>query len=810
MPDSYFKPSIFQVAAFDLFYSSLPLELTRAVVGVTLSVIALIPLTTNAPEPPYLVVSILLIFIMFEAFYRFKLSRFRQVTKRHRSDDWKKQISLSLAKLLLQSPQWDSTSSLFSKLVWNHTVSVILVRADFSSEKIGQLIAALKEEKINLDETMKLANTYSVREGKGEISPVELLLALFEKSPLLGKALFDAQLKTADLANIAFWVSGEDRKPFYERSVQTLGNGIGEAWSGGWTAQTESYTQDLSKAIIKGRLDTFLIGRQKETAQVEEVLARSSKRNIILLGEAGIGKASLVYNLAARSLAGDLPEALKYKRFLELDLTALLAQASGGELEARLKSIFEELTHASNVVLYIPQIENLVGAVQGFDISGLLSGVLGEGRLQVIGTSNRSSHRTYVEQKPAFSETFEIMDLPPTTEEETVRILEGRAPQLEKAHHVTITFKALAKTVELSDRFLVDRVQPGKSIDLLDEVAAAMTLQKKKVVEASDVEQILTEKTKVPVSLASGNEADKLLKLEETLHRRIVSQNEAINSISESIRRARTIVRETKRPIGVFLFLGPTGVGKTETAKALAEVYFGDERKIIRLDMSEFQEEEAINRLIGPPPGKAGFESGGQLTEAVRADPFSLILLDEIEKAHPKIQEAFLAIFDEGRLTDAGGRLVSFSNSIIIATSNAGAEFIRESILEGQAVEVIKKALLEKLQREGTFKPEFLNRFDDIVVYKPLEEGDVSKVVELMLVELKDRLGKQDIEIELTAEATSYLAQKGYDPTYGARSLRRVVADEVEGLVSKKILSQEVSRGSKIVITLKGGTLAIA
>ena len=729
--------NVFQVAAFNLVYGSALARIVRTVVALTLILLVIVPVTTGVQKPPYFWVSLLLIFVMFEAFYRLKLSYFEADARRSKS--WHDAISLSLAKTLLKTKHWDSAGWVFASLTKNLTVAVVLTRADFSQEEIGSLAKKLTAERLNLDELMIVAYQHTHKEGGGLVSELDLLLALFEKNQILSKALFDKELKIGDLANIAFWVRGNLRQPFWERNVQTLGNGIGELWSGGWTFETEQYTQDLSEGIVKGQIDGFLVGRKKEIGQIEEVLGRSTKRNVILLGEPGIGKASLVYNLALKSLTGQLSENLKYKRFLALDLASLLAQGGGGELEARVKSILEELTHAGNVVVYLPQIENIVGGA-GFDISGLLVGALGEDKLQVIATSDRASYKQYIEARAAFTESFEIIDVPETTQEETIRILEGRVGELEKKHKITITFKAIVSTVELANRYLVDRVFPGKALDLLDEVASATSLSKKPVVEASDVERVLTEKTKVPVSFAKGNEAEKLLKLEEILHLRIVSQNEAISSIAESVRRARTLVRTTKRPIGVFLFLGPTGVGKTETAKALAQVYFGSESSIVRLDMSEFQEEEAINRLIGPPPGESGFASGGQLTEAVRKNPFSLVLLDEIEKAHQKVQEAFLAIFDEGRVADASGRLISFTNTIIIATSNAGAEFIREEISSGRGIGQIKPALLEKLQREGIFKPEFLNRFDDVVVYKPLEKTDVDAVTRLMLKDLESRL----------------------------------------------------------------------
>jgi ATP-dependent Clp protease ATP-binding subunit ClpB len=347
----------------------------------------------------------------------------------------------------------------------------------------------------------------------------------------------------------------------------------------------------------------------------------------------------------------------------------------------------------------------------------------------------------------------------------------------------------------------VDRVLPGKALDLLDEVATAVSIRRKEILEPSDVEDVISEKTKVPVQKAEGKEAERLIHLEEILHKRIIGQEEAVKAVAGALRRARTIERDTKKPIGSFLFLGPTGVGKTETAKTLASFYFGSEEKIIRLDLSEFQEASSINRLIGAAPGQEGFEEGGEFTEKVRNNPFSLVLLDELEKAHYKIQEAFLPVLDEGSLEDASGRKIIFTNTIIIATSNAGAEFIRESIQQNKPIEQTKTELLEKLQKEGIYKPEFLNRFDDIVVYKPLTKDEVGQVVGLVIDSLATRLAKQDIKLNVDQQGLSLIIERGYDKIYGARPIRRLVADELEEPIAQKILSGEIKKGSLVNIS---------
>lgn len=571
---------------------------------------------------------------------------------------------------------------------------------------------------------------------------------------------------------------------------------------GGWTLETEKYTKDINTEVLKRSEEYFLVGRGKEVSQLEQVLLRTSKRNAILLGEPGLGKTTIVYSLARKSVIGELPVELSYKRFMELDLTSINASANEGEIEQRLKNILVEVSHAGDVVLFVPNIENLAGALEGgkFDISGLLSQTLKDINLQVIGTSTRAAFHKYIEDKAVFADSFEVIDVTEPNTDEAIRILEEATHLIESKTGVKITYKAILKAVELSERYLIDKVLPGKAINLVDEAAANIALSGKKLLEESDIEHIISDKAKVPAGLATGEEKDKLLQLEKVLHQRIVSQDEAISAISQAVRRARTLKRDSKKPIGVFLFLGPTGVGKTETAKALAEVYYGSEERILRFDMSEFNQENSVYRLIGSPPGSSEFKEGGQLTEAVRVNPFSLILLDELEKAHSKVLEIFLAIFDEGRITDSSGRPISFTNTIIIGTSNAGAEYIREQINSGNPAD-LKKSLIEKLLTENTFRPEFINRFDDVIVYRPLDQIEVTKVVEMLLNNLARRLEKQDLTVKFTPALVTFLAKIGYDPQFGARPLQRAIQDQVEAKISQAILEGKLARGAKTTVT---------
>lgn len=816
LPFSPKDSKLWQIAAFSLVYSSIFGVIIR--LGIFLSLgLTILLLTTNGVEKlPLFIFSLLGAFLMFEAFYRFKILKTKpelaanEISEKTNLADL---VSLDLAKAMILHPNWGSTADIISLLVQNRKVNFVFNKAAISSDALKQALKT--NEPVTIAALLQDALALAEKDSTYHIDSLSLLSATFANSKLLNKVLFDRELKIEDLYNIVHWGrtyfhEKEELVPFWERPATALGQGLASSWSGGWTLETEKYTKDITGDILK-KENHFLVGRNKEISEVENILSRSERRNVILLGQPGLGKSTIVYSLAAKSVRGELPDTLRFKRFLELDVTSVIASASENEIEQRVKNILVEISHAGDVVLFIPVIENLSGALENgkLDISGLLVNSLQDINLQIIGTSNRAAYHQFIEAKPAFANDFEAIDVSEPSHSETIQILEEAAIKIERKSRCVVTYPAIKEAVELSERYLVDRVLPGKAIDILDESSSAKALAGGGILEKVDIEKVVSTRTNIPVDVARDEEKSRLLKLSQILHQRIIGQDEAIQAVSLAIQRSRTLKRESNRPNGVFLFLGPTGVGKTETAKALAEVYFGSEEKIIRFDMSEFNQEASVYRLIGSPPGSADYKEGGQLTESVRVNPFSLILLDELEKSHPKVLELFLAIFDEGRITDSSGRLISFTNTIMIGTSNAGAEFIRESIKQNIQIETLKKTLVEKLLHDGLFKPEFLNRFDSVVVYKPLTQTEVEKVIELMINKLVKRLQKQDLEISVSNEVIGYLAKVGYDPQFGARPLQRAINDQLEGLVSKGLLEGKLNRGSKATITLVNNSLQL-
>lgn len=816
LPFSPDRSRLWQAAAFSLIYSSLLFLISRGAILTFLVITLILLLANDINSLPYFVFSLLGIFVMVEAFYRFEITRQRpasSVEKISQNTNLADLIEIDLARLFLRQSRWETTSDFVKLLLPDPQIQFFLGKAGITTNDLGQYVP--KDEKVSVANLVQLGSSYAQKEGLVYVDALNLCSSLFALSPTLKKLLFDKELRQSDVENILHWArktfrTYEKNTPFWEKSPNIFGLGFGAVWMGGWTLETEKFTREFTgEQNLKE--NGYLVGREREIGQITEVLARSGKRNMILLGEPGIGKSTIVYNLAVKSLKGEVNQTLNYKRFMELDVTAVAASAGEGVIEERLQNILVEVSHAGDVVLFVPEIENLAGALgkNKFDISGFLVDTLKNINLQVIGTSTRNAYHQYIEARSAFANNFEIIDVSEPSTDDSIRILEEVAAVLENRSRVTITYKALQKAIELSERYIVDKVLPGKAVDLLDEAASAAGLAGKKLLTGEDIEQTVSQKTHVPASFASGDEKEKLLKLEETLHKRIVGQNEAITAVSEAVKRARTLKIDSKKPNGVFLFLGPTGVGKTETAKALAEVYYGSDERVIRFDMGAFNQESSVYRLIGSPPGMSEYEQGGQLTEAVRVNPFSLVLLDELEKSHPKVLEIFLAIFDEGRTSDASGRPISFTNTIIIGTSNAGAEFIREEIQKNTPADKLKNLLIEKLLREGSFKPEFLNRFDDVIVYRPLLTDQVQQVVVMMLQRLVDKIAKQDMLVEITPAVVQYIAQKGYDPTFGARPLQRTIQDEIESKVSQAILEGRLARGTKAIVDVVNGILVI-
>lgn len=640
------------------------------------------------------------------------------------------------------------------------------------------------------------------------------------------------------------------------------------------TPTLDKYGRDLTSMAAEEKLDP-VIGRDKETERVLEILCRRIKNNPCLIGDPGVGKTAIAEGLAQRIVSGNIPEILKNKRVVTLDLSSMIAGSKyRGEFEERLKKVMEEINKAGNVILFIDEIHTIIGAggAEGaIDASNILKPALARGEIQCIGATTINEYRKYIEKDSALERRFQPVTVGEPTKEESILILKGLRDKYEAHHSVKITDEAIEAAVNLSDRYITDRYLPDKAIDLIDEAGAkvrihnltappdlknleeelektkgekedairvqdfekAASLRDKEkelkekldsfkndwkkqnqvstqVVSEEQIAEVVAKWTNVPVEKLTETESERLLKLEEILHNRVVGQDEAVKSISRAVRRARVGLKDPKRPIGSFIFLGPTGVGKTELSKALAEAMFGEENNIIRIDMSEYMEKHAVSRLIGSPPGYIGYDEGGQLTEKVRRNPYSVVLFDEIEKAHPDVFNILLQILEDGRLTDGKGKTVNFKNTIIIMTSNVGASTIKKQKSLGFSVseeeseseyEKMKENIMSELK--NSFRPEFLNRIDDIIVFHALEEKDLKQIVKYMLREVSNRLKDQEINLEFDEESEKLLTEKGFDPTYGARPLRRTITKAVEDKLSEEILRGNVKKGDRVRATVK-------
>ncbi|AIS53224.1 negative regulator of genetic competence ClpC/MecB [Thermoanaerobacter kivui] len=644
------------------------------------------------------------------------------------------------------------------------------------------------------------------------------------------------------------------------------------------TPTLNQFGRDLTELARDGKLDP-VIGREKEIERVIQILSRRTKNNPVLIGEPGVGKTAIAEGLAQKIVEGEIPEILKDKRVVTLDMASMVAGTKyRGEFEDRLKTVLNEVIKAGNVILFIDEMHTLIGAgaAEGaIDASNILKPALARGEIQVIGATTLDEYRKYVERDPALERRFQPIIVEEPTVEETIEILKGLRDKYEAHHRVKITDEAIEAAAKLSHRYIADRFLPDKAIDLIDEAAsrvrlktvtappeikeleekindlikekeeAIRTQEYEKAAKIRDEEQKLREEleklkakwqqnsfsdeksvgpeeiaqvvslwTGIPVKKLAQEESERLLHLEEVLHERVIGQDEAVEAVARAIRRARVGLKDPKRPIGSFIFLGPTGVGKTELTKALAEALFGDENAMIRLDMSEYMERHTVSKLIGSPPGYVGFEEGGQLTEKVRRKPYSVILLDEIEKAHPEVFNILLQILEDGRLTDSKGRTVDFKNTVIIMTSNVGAELLKKQSTLGfmpqekedkASHEKIKETLMAELRK--TFRPEFLNRVDEIIVFHQLSKEDIEKIADIMIEELNNRLKENNIKLEFTPEAKEEIIKQGYDPNYGARPLRRAIQRIVENQLSELMLQGEVKPGDELIVTAKDGKL---
>ena len=708
--------------------------------------------------------------------------------------------------------------------------------------------------------------------GSDAIDTEHILLALMrERAGVAAHALVKMGVDLNKAREELLRALGRSRKP---ENAPSEGNGKAEESD---TPMLDAYARDLTRAAKNGELDP-VIGRAKEIERIVQILSRRTKNNPVLIGEPGVGKSSIVEGLAQKIIDGNIPEILRGKRVVSLDLPGMLAGAKyRGEFEERLKNTMAEIRRTGNVILFIDELHTIVGAGASegaIDAANILKPLLARGEMQCVGATTLREYHKYIEKDAALERRFQPVMVGEPTKEESVEILMGLRERYENHHKVHITDEAIRAAVMLSDRYISDRFLPDKAIDLIDEAASRVRIrtfaappdmkekekrvaeldeetrqavkdenfekaadlrdQKKRLLKEmedarrdwelkreervetvgeEEVAEIVSLWTGIPVTRMTEDEATRLMHMEEILHKRVVGQDEAIKAVARAVRRARAGLKDPNRPIGSFIFLGPTAVGKTELCKALGEALFGDEDSLIRIDMSEYMEKYSVSRMIGSPPGYVGYEEGGQLTEKVRRKPYCILLLDEVEKAHPDVFNILLQILEDGRLTDGQGRIVDFKNCVVVMTSNAGAHTIGRQRAVGfgsafddeRSYEAMKESIMGEVKK--IFRPEFINRVDEIIVFHSLEQEHIDKIAMLMMDNVTRRLKERGIDLEITPEAARTVARAGYDLQYGARPLRRAIQRLVEDALSEEILTGEIQTGEKVRVLPDGDKL---
>jgi ATP-dependent Clp protease ATP-binding subunit ClpC len=726
---------------------------------------------------------------------------------------------------------------------------------------------------------IEIAAAQAQQMGHNYIGTEHMLLGIIREYNSAGAEILrqtgaDLNKIYTDIVNI--FNSGD----YKQRKAATVGKNTKKSE----TKTLDEFSRDLTEAARLGKLDP-VIGRDKEIERVMQILSRRSKNNPVLIGEPGVGKTAIAEGLAQKVVSGDVPENLNGKRIVSLDLTGMVAGTKyRGDFEERIKNAIEEAKADGNVILFIDELHTIIGAgaAEGaIDAANIIKPALGRGEIQVIGATTLNEYRKYIEKDAALERRFQPVTVNEPSKEDAIEILKGLRDKYESHHGLKITDESIEAAVTMSSRYINDRYLPDKAIDLIDEAASRVRMEKHKIpddvrelemkrasianekeaaiqqqdfekaaklrdqeretneilenakrcwsmtgnsenisVTPEDIAKVVSGWTGIPVTSITEDESQRLLKMEQILHKRVIGQDEAVSAVAKAIRRGRVGLKDPKRPIGSFLFMGPTGVGKTELCKALAEAMFGDESAMVRVDMSEYMEKHTVSKLIGSPPGYVGFDEGGQLTEKVRRKPYSVILFDEIEKAHEDVFNIMLQILDDGVLTDSQGRHVDFKNTVIVMTSNVGARnltekqaklgFRAENVQQDQtrSAEEIKEAIMGDLRK--TFKPEFLNRIDDIIVFRQLTKEDIRQISRNMLDSVARRM--QDMGITFTADdsAVDFVADKGFDPVYGARPLRRAIQNSIEDLTAEKLLEGEIGDGDKVTASAVDGHIAIS
>ncbi|WP_164502314.1 ATP-dependent Clp protease ATP-binding subunit [Ligilactobacillus salivarius] len=711
-----------------------------------------------------------------------------------------------------------------------------------------------------------------------KVGTEHILLALLEDDKTISSRILAAlNIDLRKVKNITYRTMGVDATTA-NRTRKKLA--LSEKKQDNGTPTLDELARDLTGMVRKDQIDP-VVGRDNEIKRVVQILSRRTKNNPVLLGEPGVGKTAVAEGFSQKIVNGEVPDNLKNKRVMMLDMGSLVAGTKyRGEFEDRLKKIIEEIREDGNVILFIDEMHTLIGAggAEGaIDASNILKPALARGEVQVIGATTLNEYQKYVEADAALERRFASVTINEPTPEVALTILKGLRPKYEKHHQLQITDEALESAVKLSKRYIASRFLPDKAIDLMDEAAARVRINnsqkvdkvsaiKKKLSElsqekteallkedfekaaeirneelkiqeklekqiqrdedeedsnnyrvkvtAEDIAEVVSEWTGVPVTQINRSEGDRLIRLEKILHNRVIGQDEAVKAVSKAIRRARSGLKDPTRPIGSFMFLGPTGVGKTELAKALAEAMFGSEDSMIRIDMSEYMEKYTTSRLIGSPPGYVGYDEGGQLTEKVRNNPYSVVLLDEVEKAHNDVFNILLQVLDDGFLTDSKGRKVDFRNTIIIMTSNLGATALRDEKSVGFGAKDVSddyEAMAAKVREtlKKTFRPEFLNRLDETVVFHSLNKEEIHQIVKLMAKNIIDRIKEQNINLKITPAAIDIVAEAGFDAEYGARPIRRVLQDKIEDLLSEELLAGNIETGATVTIGAKKGEITI-
>lgn len=700
---------------------------------------------------------------------------------------------------------------LFFCLLKNDEVAALFSRLDISAK---DLVQSVKRQIIQFPDQSSLTRlsnevkevfieAYIVAADKGqkEVQAIDLILPMLSRDRILEEILYDLDVEKNEISNVIEWFRInqkliENYKVYKKMARYKPSSSMDRAYTAVATPALNHFAHDLTVAAKWGRLE-LCVGRDKEIEKIFQQL-ESGQNGIILVGSVGVGKNAIVEQIAQLMVEEDVPRLLKDKRLVELDISRLVSGADPFQAEERMLVIIDEVARAGNIVLYIDNIENIMGISSGseesLELSEVLAGAIEQKRIICLTTATKKNYTQFIEDKPIGNNLSKI-DIEEPASDNAIQMIESKIGYFENKYNVYFSYKSIAKAVELTGKYIHDRYLPAKAISILETVAVKAVKDKEGIgiVSEENVADAISEVTKIPVTKISQSEGQQLLNLEEKIHERMIDQEEAVKIVADSLRRARAELRESKRPIASFLFMGPTGVGKTELAKTIAAVYFGREDYMIRVDMSEYQHPDSVKKMIGSP------QNLGLLTEAVRKTPFALILLDEFEKAHPDILNLFLQVMDDGRLTDGQGRTVDFTNCIIISTSNIGAAYIQAQIMAGKEIGEIKQTLInEKLNQ--SLRPELINRFDGIVVFKPLSLVDVEKIAELILNKTKKMLEAKGIGLRVDKDGLKILAEQGFDPKFGARPLRRLIQDKIENEIASKILAGEINRRDTIFI----------